>query len=84
MRIRIEHDPESGCTGCPFYGPEPAWYDVEHICHFPDSPEGVSPRGPAPAWCPLRPSGNDEYSTPIIEVGAPDAWEREAREENDE
>lgn len=81
MRIRIEHDPDDMCAGCPFLrsgGHEIGgdWIS-EHACSVGgEDDEIASAYEPAPEWCPLRQD--------IIEVGAPGAWRQESREENDE
>lgn len=81
MRIRIEHDPDKGCFPCPFSD------DDRGICNAAKGGAGREyglDDSSAPEWCPLRESGHGYAGTPIIEVGAPDAWERESVEENDE
>jgi hypothetical protein len=53
----IEHEPDAGCFGCPFYGDDAAYDSPTHYrCSA--APEGRDLNDefttPAPAWCPLR------------------------------
>lgn len=56
----IEHDPETGCSWCPFYSDEMGQacgavpLHRDGLIGYGGTPLGTEYDVPAPSWCPLR------------------------------
>lgn len=72
--MKIEHDPDSACGGCPFRSDD--WNSIDwcsdDVCAADSERRDVHGDRPAPEWCPLR-SGDvivtARREQPTLEVG---------------